>query len=665
MQNARRAVQVVVFCIFLFLVFLPPALVEKAGAAAGLFVRLSPLAAIENLAAGAPARQLLALHWPAAVLLAATALAGRFFCAWVCPLGTAIDLADRLLKPFRTRRKSIPSICETRRLKYYLLAAVAVMAVLGVGVIGWLDPLSIITRTFTTVVKPSAAWLADSALSAAHTRVPAAGEQVDALRAGLERAAAIGGPHAYYGAVFIAIVFLGILALGALLPRYWCRNVCPLGALLAAVSQWNLLKRRVSAACTRCGACRTACRMDAVGEDYVSALGGECVMCHTCSAACDAKAIAFSGGEPQAPERSVDLTRRGLIMSTLAAVAAVPLFKLSAIRRHGSWAAGQMPVIRPPGALPEDEFLDRCTRCGECLRVCKTNGLQPAALEAGLEGLWTPHLVPRIGYCVRDCTLCGQACPSGAIERLTLPRKHAAVIGKAVIDHSRCIPWLGWATGDQADCNCAVCEEVCPVPTKAIRFTVYRQDGPGGPVEIRRPYVLERFCTGCGFCEKVCPVAGDGAMRIYPARGTVSADDPAAGASAAIVGFLPAAAAGFTRAGTPIRYEARNLVELVDGDAPKYLARGFVQVATAKYADADGTTVRVEIWEFASDAKAAEVYKLDAIGLQPLPDAGDEAGIAMNIIWGRKGKHYFRTGSSKVDADRVVSLVREIVGGLR
>ena len=663
MQLARRAVQAAVLGIFLLLVLLPPVLVES-GIDAGMFVRLSPLAAIQTIAAGAPATQVLALHWPAAVLIAATILLGRFFCGWVCPLGTAIDLTDRLLRPIRNRRENLPGGADGRRLKYYLLAAVAVMAMLGVGIVGWIDPLTMITRVSATVVQPSAAWLSDSIFSSAHERLPAVREPVDALRSGIDRAVPTGGPHAYYGAVFIAVLFLGVPALGALRARCWCRGVCPLGALLAAISQWSLLKRRVSPACTRCGACKAACKMEAVGDDYRATLGGECVLCQACSAACEAGAVAFSGPAAKLPEKNVDLTRRGLIVSGLAAVAAVPLLKMSPGRNAGSAEGGQVPVIRPPGALPEDEFLDRCTRCGECLRVCKTNGLQPAALQAGLEGLWTPHLVPRIGHCVRDCTLCGQACPSGAIESLRLEQKHAVVIGKAAIDHSRCIPWLGWATSDRGDCNCAVCEEVCPLPTKAIRFTVERPERPGGPAEIRRPYVVDQYCTGCGFCEKVCPVPGDAAIRIYPARGMAATDEPAGEAAASIAALLPAKAAGFTRAEAPARYVGSRLVELVDGEAPKYLARGFVQVAAARYAGGDGEKVRVEIWEFAGAARAAEVYQLDAVGLQPLANLGDQAGIAANMIWGRKGKYYFRTGSSRVDAGKVTALVREIVAGI-
>ena len=71
------------------------------------------------------------------------------------------------------------------------------------------------------------------------------------------------------------------------------------------------------------------------------------------------------------------------------------------LMRLGPQARGKRynpDLVRPPGARSEKEFLARCTACGLCMKVCPTGGLQPALAEAGLEGIWTPRLVPRIGY---------------------------------------------------------------------------------------------------------------------------------------------------------------------------------------------------------------------------------------------------------------------------
>ena len=679
-SRIRRTVQIAAFCAFILLIFMPPGIPGKIGITSALIPRLSPFAAAAALASGTAPADVARHYWPAAIMLAVAILIGRVFCGWACPLGTMIDLGDHMIRRARTpQRHTAPG--GGRRLKYCILAALLMLALFGVGTAGWLDPLSLVSRTFTMAVRPAVAWLLDSGLSGMQARVPAVGEQVQALRTSFEQTAVISPQRVFAGQGIVLIVFLGVLALGMIMPRCWCRVVCPLGAMLAAVSQWNLLKRKARSVCSECGACVSACTTGAITDGGRTVLAGECIQCRRCRDACEKQAIAFAG-KGDARERSVDITRRGLLASVAASVLAVPFLKV----RQNVASAGDSPLIRPPGALPEDDFLERCTRCGECMRVCPTNGLQPASLQAGVEGLWSPHLVPRVGHCERECTSCGRICPSGAIEALTARRKHSIAIGKAVIDRSRCIPWIGWSRQPDAaaiddtvdyrewpeqmkDCNCAVCEEVCPVPTKAIRFSTYRRVGPAGLIEIRRPYVLEEYCTGCGFCEKMCPVGANivfaqAAIRVRPERGTAVVDQDAAGESGTLTLLLPERTAGFRRRSPPMRYTPRNLTELVNGDAPRYLQHGVVQVVTANYASADGAAVRMEIWEFEDSRKAAAVFQMDGVGLQPLAGVGDEAGTALNMIWGRTGRFYFRTGSSRIAAGKVAELVRAIADNL-
>ncbi len=163
-------------------------------------------------------------------------------------------------------------------------------------------------------------------------------------------------------------------------------------------------------------------------------------------------------------------------IATYAGVAVVPLVRLGSLARRP-----EEFLIRPPGAQDEGEFLARCIRCGECLKVCLTNGLQPVLWEAGLEGLYTPRLVPRLGYCAHTCTLCGQVCPTGAIPRLELEVKQALPLGTAFLNRSRCIPYTEGA-------DCLVCEEHCPVSPKAITFTQGEvQDRQGNKLPVKLP----------------------------------------------------------------------------------------------------------------------------------------------------------------------------------
>lgn len=153
--------------------------------------------------------------------------------------------------------------------------------------------------------------------------------------------------------------------------------------------------------------------------------------------------------------------------------------------------------------------MNKCIRCGECNRACPTSAIQPAVSEAGLEGLWTPVLVPRAGYCDYSCNACGQVCPVQAIPPLDLEQKRQQVIGRAYIDENRCIPWADYE-------DCIVCEEMCPVSEKAIKLEEAEvRTGDGELVTVQHPHVIRERCIGCGICEYKCPVNGEAAIRVY------------------------------------------------------------------------------------------------------------------------------------------------------
>jgi len=201
----------------------------------------------------------------------------------------------------------------------------------------------------------------------------------------------------------------------------------------------------------------------------------------------------------------MDLSRRHVVLSLVSGVVAVPLIRSTPFSKQGYT---NPKLIRPPGSLEEKEFLRRCVKCGECMKVCITNGLQPTLLEAGFEGIWSPQLIPRIGYCEYRCTLCGQVCPSGAIQRLPLEEKMKVRIGLAMIDKGRCLPYAH-------STPCIVCEEVCPTPKKAIWFEeAIVKNRDGNEVLVKQPKVNLDLCIGCGICEAKCPVGGQAAIYV-------------------------------------------------------------------------------------------------------------------------------------------------------
>jgi formate hydrogenlyase subunit 6/NADH:ubiquinone oxidoreductase subunit I len=178
-------------------------------------------------------------------------------------------------------------------------------------------------------------------------------------------------------------------------------------------------------------------------------------------------------------------------------------------------------LIRPPGAV-ELNFESLCIRCNECVRVCPTQGLQASFIEGGWQNMLTPKLSARLGYCSYNCNACGQVCPTAAIPPLTLEEKRHTPMGLARVDRDRCLPWA-------YNVDCIVCEEACPLGSKAIKLDIAEvTNGAGEKLTIKRPYVIKELCIGCGMCEHQCPMGGEAAIRIfaYTEAGGYFGDDP-------------------------------------------------------------------------------------------------------------------------------------------
>ena len=206
-----------------------------------------------------------------------------------------------------------------------------------------------------------------------------------------------------------------------------------------------------------------------------------------------------------AKDKRIDLGRRNMIGAAVVGLAGAALMKGNPLDQGRTYNAG---LIRPPGSVAEDDFLDQCIKCGECMKVCPTNVVQPVMLEAGLEGLWTPVLKPELGYCEYKCNMCTQICPTDAIRKMTLEEKQKVKIGLAHVDKSRCLPW---AYGRA----CQVCYEQCPLPEKAIKLEDTKvTTAKGTTITVKQPLVNAELCTGCGICQNKCPVPDQAAIRV-------------------------------------------------------------------------------------------------------------------------------------------------------
>jgi len=520
--RVRRLSQIIFFLLFVFLLLRTEfrGSLRAAGSdirlpyPVNLFFRFDPLLALSNaLSSHALYHGLL---W-SLVILIPTMFLGRFFCGWICPLGSIHHFFSSL-KSERKRGKQLIDSNRYKRwqtTKYYLLIVCLMAAVMGTGIVGSLDPFSLLARSLGLSILPGTNYAVSAVLrTMEHSRAALLQEAGSVLHL------IFGGwllsfkqPYFRQG-VWLGIIFIFLVALNFRVTRFWCRALCPLGALLGTVSRWSVLGLvKTPEHCENCNRCLLRCQG---GDDPIGGVPWrqpECHLCLNCVGECPEHGLQFKFF-PAQETVGVNLQRRKVVTGLAAGAAMVPLLRATpgfAVKRHER-------LLRPPGALDEGDFLARCIRCGECMKVCPNNALHPAFGEAGLEGLWTPVLVPRIGYCESSCILCSQVCPTGAIWEITAKEKGWAVgtngnpkpisLGTAFLDRGRCLPWA-MAT------PCIVCEEWCPTSPKAIYLQpAEAADVAGNLKQVKQPYIDPQHCVGCGACEYACPVQERAAIYV-------------------------------------------------------------------------------------------------------------------------------------------------------
>ena len=446
------------------------------------------------------------------VTIVLTIILGRFFCGWICPFGSIHQFVGFLAK----RKRSIPEKIKLNRyhpgqsIKYWILIFLLTVsalelaidlirlpetnrlffAILMLVILTWM----ILNAVGQTGANPKkigfvflifiAVWLLLSTLfngyqtSAASLQiglldpVPLVYRSINLVILPLVDRTSVSIsilPRAYEGTWLIAAIFLSAILLNLAVPRFYCRFICPTGAMfgiLSTLALWRMGKTKND--CTDCHLCEKNCEGACSPTSQIRI--NECILCMNCLNECRHNLITYqiapsASGEILAP----DLSRRQFLASAISGAAAIPMLRVSG-HLGGNWDPA---LVRPPGALPEKAFLSRCIKCGQCMRICPTNVIQPAGLQGGLEGLWTPVLNFRIGTsgCQFNCIACGNLCPTAAIRPISIDerqgRKRYAEqgpikIGTAFVDRGRCLPWA-------MDRPCIVCQENCPVSPKAVR----------------------------------------------------------------------------------------------------------------------------------------------------------------------------------------------------
>ncbi len=477
------------------------------------------------------------------VTIVLTIILGKFFCGWICPFGSIHQVVGFLGKRKRSVSEKIKlnQYHPGQSVKYWILIFLLTVStlelaidlirlpetnrvlfgVLMLAVLIWL----IFNAMRQTRANPKkmgvvflilvAGWLLLSALFNGYQTSPAS------LQIGLldpiplvyrsinlvllplfdRTSVAISIiPRAYDGTWLIAFIFLAAVLLNLALPRFYCRFICPTGAMFGILSRlalWRVGKTKNE--CTDCRLCEKNCEGACSPTSQIRV--NECVLCMNCLNDCRHNLMTYqiapsASGEILAP----DLSRRQFLASAVSGAAVIPMLRVSG-RLGGNWDPA---LVRPPGALPEKAFLSRCIKCGQCMRICPTNVIHPASLQAGIEGLWTPVLNFRIGTsgCQFNCIACGNLCPTAAIRPISIDERLGRnryaeqgpiKIGTAFVDRGRCLPWA-------MDRPCIVCQENCPVSPKAIRTReVFNIIDTGSQLIVAKGDALTIEFQGAGF----------------------------------------------------------------------------------------------------------------------------------------------------------------------
>jgi ferredoxin-type protein NapF len=474
----RRTVQTVSFGFLLYLI-LQTAFPLELKIPVDLYLRLDPFIGIITVLTN---KGFILRMLPAFGVLLLVLIFGNFFCGWFCPMGAAIDFFDRVLFREKKRARGFDDQ-PLRRLRYGVFLFAIIAGLMAFQVMYLLDPISLITRTLVISIYPPAIYIFNHLIPQIESFFPRNPFILSTLPLPLFKVN-----------LFIFLFFVLILGLGMVRKRFWCRYLCPLGTLFSIFSRLRIFRRSVAASCTHCLKCVRECPVAAIPEEAPESYRQQdCISCLKCLE-CPPKAVSFGFASPgwKAPD-GVNLSRRYVLGSLAFGGFSALVIKTNPLQTESGLKNNRL--IRPPGALPEEQFVSACTGCGECLKVCPNNALQSTFLEAGLAGLYTPRLVPRIGYCEEFCNFCGKVCPTEAIRYLPFEEKRLLQMGVAHVDKTRCIAW-------DTEKICLVCNEQCSY------HAIVGDDK-------KRPVVKEEKCTGCGICENKCPVDGEAAIIVH------------------------------------------------------------------------------------------------------------------------------------------------------
>jgi len=405
------------------------------------------------------------------IILALTVLSGRLYCSTACPLGFVMDSVIRIKRwvsgqgySLRTSEKSGGWLHFTVTAAAWILSASGSLLLISL-----LDPFTLASNLFGL----------PGHISGGSQRITV-----------------------FMVASMTGLVLIIIVTWCA--GRWYCNHLCPAGGIFRFIATKSIFRMGISpSACSGCGECNRVCKAGCIDTAYRTLDFSRCVMCFDCMAVCQEGAIGIGfrsdwrneGNE----EKGVKEQGRRRFLKGAAAGAGVALIA-PFFRYTGERFPDRSPVM-PPGAQDLYHFSDHCTACQLCVQQCPTEVLQPGWLDYGLTGLFQPRMDFTSGFCLADCTVCGNVCPTGAIFAMEKEEKRSVQTGIARYIKNLCVV----VAEEKA---CSICAEQCPAG--AIRMVDRLQN--------KIPEISERYCTGCGACEYACPARPERAIYIESNR---------------------------------------------------------------------------------------------------------------------------------------------------
>lgn len=382
-----------------------------------------------------------------AIILAITLIFGRLYCSTICPLGVLQDIiyANTSKKKNKINARQWSKIV-------WLVIAIAFIVALEFGLTNialLIEPYSSFGRMVTAFSDTTGTVMGIAAVS--------------------------------------FIILIWITAWGG---RWYCNNICPVGAILGVIGQFSLFKMRINTdKCNHCGNCGRKCKASCIDSKNQKIDYMRCVACMNCIGDCKQNAISYSMPTKKKAEKPTNDSRRAFMTGVGALSASYAMAQTEKIKEAVAVVKGEQPhknniPLKPAGALSLVHFSRHCTACQLCVSVCLKNVLRPSR---DLSSFMQPELDFSHGYCDVDCNKCAEICPTDAIRPISLEDKTVTQIGHAIAFTEYCI--------NKADKNtCTKCEDICP----AGAVSLVEKNGR------MIPAIDEEFCIGCGACEFHC-----------------------------------------------------------------------------------------------------------------------------------------------------------------